>query len=98
MTLRKTPIRRIGNKDNLWLGCDREPIIGVGAMSATLIFASQEIRATIFGVFLWITALYLLRKAAKSDPKLRFVYQRHRKYSRYYPAKSTPFKINDKNY
>ena len=28
---------------------------------------------------------------AKSDPKLRFVYLRHRRYRRYYPARSTPF-------
>lgn len=98
MTLRKTPIRKIGNRDNLWFGCDREIIIGAGAMSATLIFASQDTRATLFGVSLWITALYVLRKAAKSDPKLRSVYWRHRKYKRYYPAKSTPFKINNRNY
>ena len=66
-------------------------------MSAALIFTSYDTRATVFGVVLWITALYLLRKAAKSDPKMRSVYWRHRKYKRYYPAKSTPFRINNTN-
>jgi type IV secretion system protein VirB3 len=31
---------------------------------------------------------------AKADPQLRFVYLRHRRYQRYYPANSTPFRIN----
>jgi type IV secretion system protein VirB3 len=31
---------------------------------------------------------------AKSDPRLRPVYLRHRKYKRYYPARSTPFRSN----
>jgi type IV secretion system protein VirB3 len=31
---------------------------------------------------------------AKADPQLRFVYLRHRRYQRYYPAQSTPFRSN----
>ncbi|MBO6036898.1 MAG: conjugal transfer protein TrbD, partial [Acetobacter sp.] len=48
----------------------------------------------IIGVFLWISCLYLLRLMAKSDPKMRQVYLRHIKYAAYYPARSTPFRIN----
>jgi type IV secretion system protein VirB3 len=31
---------------------------------------------------------------AKADPRLRFVYMRHRRYKPYYPARSTPFRVN----
>ena len=30
----------------------------------------------------------------KSDPKMRHVYLRHRRYKGYYPARSTPFRDN----
>ena len=36
----------------------------------------------------------MFRKMAKSDPRMRQVYIRHRKYKSYYPARSTPFRIN----
>jgi type IV secretion system protein VirB3 len=34
---------------------------------------------------------------AKADPQLRFVYLRHRRYQRYYPAQSTPFRSNPRS-
>ena len=37
-------------------------------------------RATILGLVLWFASLFLLRLMAKSDPKMRFVYLRHRRY------------------
>ena len=65
-----------------------------GLVAGALVFSAQEVKATVFGVLLWIVALYLLRLMAKSDPKMRAVYMRHRKYKTYYPARSTPFREN----
>lgn len=65
-----------------------------GLMAFALIFAAQEWKATVVGLLLWFGALFLCRLMAKSDPKLRFVYMRHRKYKPYYPARSTPFREN----
>ena len=66
-----------------------------GLLAAILIFTSQDWIATGAGVALWIGSLWLLRKMAKSDPKMRQVYLRSLKYSQqYYPPRATPFRVN----
>lgn len=94
MALRKIPIRRAGTRDNLFLGGDRELVMFSGLLAFALVFSAQELRAAVVGTLLWFGSLYLFRLMAKSDPKLRFVYLRHRRYQPYYPARSTPFRIN----
>lgn len=97
MALRTIPIRRAGNRHNLFMGGDRELVMFAGLMAAALIFSAQELRATIVGLLLWFGALFLCRLMAKSDPKLRFVYLRHRRYKPYYAARSTPFRKNTRS-
>ncbi len=94
MALRTIPIRRAGNRDNLFLGGDRELVMCAGLCAFTLVVAAQHPVATIAGTGLWCAALYLLRMMANSDAKLRQVYLRHRLYADYYPARSTPFRDN----
>ena len=94
MALRTIPIRRAGNRSNLFMGGDRELVMFSGLLAFALIFSAQELRASIIGLVLWFGALFACRLMAKSDPCLRPVYLRHRKYKRYYPARSTPFRSN----
>ncbi|MEO7560931.1 MAG: conjugal transfer protein TrbD [Nitrosospira sp.] len=94
MALRRIPIRRIGNRHSLFMGGDRELVMLSGLLAFALIFNAQEIRAAVVGLFLWICALFLLRLMAKSDPRLRSVYLRHRRYKAYYAARATPFREN----
>jgi type IV secretion system protein VirB3 len=94
MALRTIPIRRAGNRENLFMGGDRELVMFSGLVAFALIFSAQELRATVFGLLLWFAALFACRLMAKSDPKLRPVYWRSRKYKSYYPARSTPFRLN----
>ena len=94
MALRKIPIRRAGNRHNLFMGGDRELVMFSGVLAFALIFNAQELRATIFGLVLWFGALFALRLMAKADPKMRSVYLRQRRYTTYYPARSTPFREN----
>ncbi len=94
MALRMTPLRRAGNRPHLFLGGDRELVMFTGVIAFALVFSAQDWAATGFGVTLWVIALYLFRLMAKADPLLRFVYLRHRRYQAYYPARSTPFRIN----
>ena len=94
MALRTIPIRRAGNRDNLFMGGDRELVMFSGLMAFALIFSAQELRATVIGLLLWFGTLFACRLMAKSDPKLRLVYLRSRRYQRYYPARSTPFRVN----
>lgn len=94
MALRTIPLRRAGNRHNLFMNGDRELVMFSGLLAFALIFNAQEFRATVVGLLLWFGALYLCRLMAKSDPKLRHVYLRHRIYKAYYPPRSTPFRIN----
>jgi len=94
MALRKIPIHRAGNRENLFMGGDRELVMFSGLLACALIFSAQEIRATIFGIILWFGALFVCRLMAKSDPKLRHVYLRNYRYKAYYPAHSTPYRDN----
>ena len=98
MALRTVPIRRSGNRHNLFMGGDREMVMFSGLLAFALIFSAQELRATIMGLGLWTLALFLLRLMAKADPMMRFVYLRHRRYRDYYPARSTPYRVNLKEY
>ncbi len=94
MTLRAIPIRRAGNRENLFMGGDREMVMFSGLMAFALIFNAQELRATLFGLALWFGALYALRVMAKADPAMRRVYLRHRQHKGYYPPRSTPWRVN----
>ncbi|MFZ6000492.1 MAG: conjugal transfer protein TrbD [Bacteroidota bacterium] len=94
MALRTIPIRRAGNRHNLFLGGDRELVMFAGLLAAALAFSAQDVRAFIFGLFLWFGSLYVLRLMASSDPKMRAVYWRTRRYKMYYPPRSTPFREN----
>lgn len=94
MSLRMTPLHRSGNRPQLFLGGDRELVMFTGVVAFALVFSAQDWTATGFGVGLWVIALYLFRLMAKADPLMRFVYLRHRRYQLYYPARSTPFRVN----
>jgi len=78
------------------MGGDRELVMFSGLLAFTLIFSAFEFKAFVFGITLWTFALYVLRLMAKSDPQLRQVYLRHRKYRAYYAPRSTPFYSNTK--
>jgi type IV secretory pathway TrbD component len=94
MALRTIPIRRAGNRHNLFMGGDRELVMMAGLLAFVLIFEAQELRATVVGLLLWFGALHGCRRMAKADPRMRQVYLRHRRYRQYYPARSTPFRLN----
>lgn len=94
MALRTILIHRSLARHNLFLGGDREMVMVSGLISFALVFSAQELVATIFGLFLWFFSLFMFRLMAKADPQMRPVYLRHRLYRRYYPARSTPFRVN----
>ncbi len=96
--LRKIPIRRVGARDNLFLGGDRELVMVAGLLSVTLIIPSQSWYGAIAGFGLWFFAIYFLRKMAKADSKIRYVYLRHIKYKKYYAAHSKPYRENRREY
>ena len=49
MALRTIPIRRSGNRDNLFMGGDRELVMFSGLLAFALVFSAQELRASVAG-------------------------------------------------
>ncbi|WP_040534480.1 conjugal transfer protein TrbD [Legionella drancourtii] len=98
MSLRSIPIRRSGNRPSLFMGGDRELVMFSGLLSAILIFAAQDWLAAFAGSVIWFLSLKGLRLMAKSDPYMRAIYLRQRRYQAYYSARSTPFKANKRGY
>ncbi|WP_430231251.1 conjugal transfer protein TrbD [Nitrosomonas communis] len=94
MALRSIPIRRAGNRPNLFMGGDRELVMFSGLLAFTLVFSAHDWKALAYGIILWVFTLFALRLMAKNDPQLRQVYLRHRRYRKYYAARSTPFRVN----
>lgn len=94
MALRSVPIRRAGNRTTLLLGGDRKLVLLTGLIAVPLPLLGQTWYAVAYAVVLWFGALGALRSMAKSDTRLRDVYFRHRLYAEYYPARSTPFRVN----
>ena len=98
MALRTMPVHRVANRPNLFMGGDRELVMFTALLAFALVFSAQEWRASIFGVLLWFASLFLYRLMAKADPQMRQVYMRHRRYRAYYPAHSTPYRINRREF
>jgi type IV secretion system protein VirB3 len=100
MAKRILPIWRAPNRPSLFLGGDRELVLMCLLISVALIVMSYTLFAVIFGILFWIICLYLLRRMAKSDPLMRFIYIKHISYTRqkYYLAHSNPYTINRKEY
>lgn len=97
MALRAIPIRRAGNRESLWAGGDRELVMFAGVLAFALVFSVQTLLSALVGVLLWVGALWGLRKMATSDPRMRWVYLRHRRYAAYYPPRATPFRENGRH-
>ncbi len=96
--LDRIPLHKFSFRPNLVMGCDRELIMFSGLMAFSLAFTAMSLPAAIYGACLWIVSLFFLRLMAKADPKMRHVYLRHIRYKHYYPARSTPFRVNTSAY
>lgn len=94
MALRTVPIRRVAHRDNLFMGGDRELVLFSGGVTVALILTAQTMLALVVGLTVWVVVLYVLRLMAKADPKMRGIYLRSLIYQPYYPARSTPWRVN----
>lgn len=98
MPLRARPIHRVFVRPNLVLGGDRELVIMSGVVAFALVFTGMTWVSFGYGIALWAIALFACQVMAKADPLMRYVYLRHRLYALYYPARSTPYRDNMREY
>jgi type IV secretory pathway TrbD component len=94
MAQRRVTLHRSGIRAHLFLGGDRELVLFSGLVAAVLIFSCFQFWTITAGIVLWLSALWVFRRIAKEDPKMRYIYLRSLLYRRYYPARSTPFRDN----
>jgi type IV secretory pathway TrbD component len=95
MALRVIPIRRSGVRTTTFMGGDRDLVMTAWLVAGLIVVPDlHEVRAWVGGALLLTFCLSILRMMAKADPLMRQVYFRHRRYRTYYPARSTPFRIN----
>jgi type IV secretory pathway TrbD component len=92
--LARAKIHRAGIRPHLFLGGDRELVLFTGLVAFALTVPSFQWASIATGIVLWLVALGLLRRMAKSDPLMRHVYLRQLRYRRYYPARSKPWRNN----
>jgi type IV secretory pathway TrbD component len=92
MAQRRITLHRAGIRPHLFLGGDREMVLFSGLIAAVLIFACLQPLTILIGVTLWIGTLWIFRRLAKADPRMRSIYMRQLLYRSYYPARSTPFR------
>ena len=96
--LHSVPIHRSLIRHLLLLGGDRELVLLAALLSGALIFTSMTWFSAAYGLLLWFGGLSVLRIMAKADPLMRKVYLRHRLYQKYYPPRSTPWRMNRRPY
>ena len=101
MSLRRIPIRRVGSRETLFMGGDRELVMLTGLLSFAMLFSAVQVSSMtlrmiiiVSAITLWVLGLAGFRKMAKADSKMRHVYLRNNRYKHYYSARSTPYRNN----
>ena len=92
--LQRTPIYRAMSRPNLFMGCDRELVMSAILMCAVMGITLDPVAMTM-SFLVAIISIYLLRKMGKSDPEMQQIYRRHIKHQDFYPARSSPFRIDN---
>jgi type IV secretory pathway TrbD component len=93
VALRRLPIHKSGVRPQLFWGGDRELVL----FTLLLVFVcviSMKIAIVLGGLAGGAAVIGCLRLMAKADPLMRFVYLRAYRYRGYYPARSTPWRID----
>ena len=91
MTWRR-PIRKSLNRPNLFLGCERQPILFSIFCSSVIFLFGQSKYTSLVAVAFFIFSLWGLRKMANKDPHLFEVYRRHIKQNPFYFGRARPFR------
>jgi len=92
--LNRYPIYNSLNKPTRIMGCNREAFLFLTLISGALIFSAMTFYAIISGIALFSVGVPILRKLEEYDSQVFAIYIRHVKYKSFYPANSTPFRIN----
>ena len=86
-----TPVYRSVYRPSLFLGGDRVLMQATILVTVLLVVVLLSLPTFVIGLLLWAVATRVLQLAAKSDPLLRQVYLRQRRYQPWYAGRATPW-------
>lgn len=89
--LNRVPIYGALNRPNLFMGCEREWILGIAIFIAAVIFSLQDLFSTLAAIIAWVICFNVFKKMGKADPIMSKVYLRHIAYKQYYRATPSIF-------
>ena len=92
--LDRTPYHRALYRPHLLLGADRALVIVAAGTAMLVIATGMNGISVVVGVGLWLLSIAFLRSMAKSDPQMRQVYMRSRRYRGFYPPRSRPYRVD----
>ena len=75
--LEAVPVHRSLVRPNLLSGCEREPFLLLGMMTAMLVFVGFSMTSFAVAVLLQMIGTLFLQEAAKADPLMLGIYRRH---------------------
>jgi type IV secretion system protein VirB3 len=91
-----TPIRRSLTRPDLLIGCERAPVVFLGATAMAFALIMQKPITILAAIIIVAIGIPILRALAKKDPTMYRVYMRHFLYQDEYPThpstKRPPFK------
>jgi type IV secretion system protein TrbD len=85
---RHIPIHRALNRPSLILGGEREWVWMAMLLAALIAFTASSWIQVGIGIVFWLSVHAGLVAAAKVDPMMSKVLQRHLRYAAYYPART----------
>ena len=85
---RQATLHQSINRPNLLMGGDQRLVLFAALIAGILAFALLTWWGIVLAAILWPCSVAALRRMAKADPLMRFVYRSHVKYAMYYPSKS----------
>ena len=97
MTERTSEFHRALNRTALILGGDRKAVLTTAVFCGGLAVTSTKLIVIVGCAVLWMFSLMVFRMMAKSDPQMIPIYFRARRYKMFYPARSTPFRLDRKH-
>ena len=84
-------VLQVGVKKNLFLGSEREPLMMIGLLLFTALYANFSVLTIIFVILFWFIALTTFRQMAKANPNMTKIYIRYIFYKKFYPARASVF-------
>lgn len=85
-------VNKIGTRQTLFMGADRELMQSVIGLCLLITIPSLSFKGCVIAAVIWFVSSHFLKKLAVHDELMRKVYMPFIKYSKYYPSTSKRYR------